>query len=97
MIYCVILELLLKVKDAIKKTRLSPHGQRPIVCIDEAQVTWHSKPSSLCRTKELKRLGGQVLDADLGWEGFRKDYGADTWKWITAATKPRLVQPIGNK
>ena len=44
-----LLEMLLEVKDAIKKTRLSPHGQRPVVCIDEAQVTWQTKHNSMCR------------------------------------------------
>ena len=38
-----------------------------------------------------------MLDRDLGWEGFRKDYGAETWQWITAAMKPRLIQPIESK
>ena len=67
MIYRVILELLLKVKDAIMKTRLSPRGQRPIVCIDEAQVSWHSKHTSLCklnhqRTKAISMFREVVKD-----------------------------------
>ena len=28
----------------------------------------------------------------LGWESFRKDYGASTWQWLAAATKPRSNQ-----
>ena len=35
-------------------------------------------------------IGLQVLDSNLGWEAFRKDYGASTWQWITAATDARF-------
>ena len=41
-------------------------------------------------TAQLPDMTGlQVLDSELGWESFRKDYGAHTWQWLTAATKPR--------
>lgn len=36
----------------------------------------------------------QVLDTQLGWESFRPDYGAHTFEWITAATKPRWLNHL---
>ena len=64
---------------------LSPGRQRPIVCTDEIQVSFRQQ-------KLLEQNGLQVLDSLLGWESFRKDYGASTWQWLAAATKPRSNQ-----
>ena len=79
------LGLLFQVRNVILDLSLSPGRQRPIVCIDESQV-------SFWQHKLLDKNGLQVLDSLLGWESFRKDYGASTWQWLAAATKPRSSQ-----
>jgi len=33
----------------------------------------------------------QVLDHLFGWTGFRESYGRNTWNWLVAAFKPRLL------
>ena len=41
----------------------------------------------------LDATGLQVLDSELGWESFRKDYGAHTWQWLNVC-KNAVVLPL---
>ena len=74
-------------QDVLLDHPLSPHGTRPVMCIDEAQVVILN---SICGDVFML----QVLDPTLGWGTFRQDYGSATWAWLSAATGARLHRSI---
>ena len=56
----------------ILKNRLSPAGTRPIVCIDEAQVSCYYYFNVVMGSQPINH---KVLDPNLGWSDFRSNYG----------------------
>ena len=45
--------------------------------------------SSLNLPCQVPQPTSQILDPLHGWESFRAGFGASTWEWLTAATRPR--------